>query len=283
MSRGRVLDRALVRIFPRAAGYVHTQNFINTRESGSFPDDVCPLGARRVDLVDVPRVSAAYVWGSGEPTVLAMHGWGADTTAMTPVVDTALDCGASVVCFDAPGHGVSPGSHATITEYAQAASAVLQRFPDIRTVVAHSLGCLAAVSAVAHASTTTVRDVLLLAPACSLPRVLVRWVRAGDLPPALVELISLELQHRDRLPISHWDIRTFGLPSTVRVQILHDPADDSVPIIDSDLIAAGIGAKLHEVAGAGHFGIVGSDAVRATLTRWLRRDEMIDRKVDRCR
>jgi nucleoside-diphosphate-sugar epimerase len=52
--------------------------FINTRESGSYPDDLCPLGARRVELADVPRVASAYAWGDGEPTVLALHGWGSD-------------------------------------------------------------------------------------------------------------------------------------------------------------------------------------------------------------
>jgi pimeloyl-ACP methyl ester carboxylesterase len=276
MSRGHVLSRALTRAFPRAAGYLYTQKFTDTRELGSYPDDVCPLGARRVDLAEIPRVRAAYVWGDDEPTVLAMHGWGADTTAMVAVVEAALDSGEGAVCFDAPGHGVSPGSHATITEYASATLAVLQRFQTVRTVVAHSLAGIAAVAAIAALGGTNVRDVLLLAPACSLSRVLDRWVAAGELPGDLVELISLELQHRDRFPVSYWDIRTLRMAPAVRVQILHDPADDSVPFGDSQLIAAAIGADLQKVTGTGHFGIVGSDVTRARLTSCLRRDEMID-------
>jgi len=276
MSSPHLLSHALARTFPRGAGYLYTQKFTHTRELGSFPDDVCPLGARRVDLAGIPRVRAAYVWGGEEPTVLAMHGWGADTLAMVAVVKAAMDSGESAVCFDAPGHGASPGSHATITEYADATLAVLQRFPTVRTVVAHSLGSIAAVAAIAQLGGTNVRDVLLLAPACSLSRVLDRWVGARGLPRVLVELVSLELQHRDRFPVSHWDVGTLRLPATVRVQILHDPADDSVPIRDSHLIAAAIGAAVHEVTGAGHFGIVGSDVTRATLTSCLHRDEIID-------
>ncbi len=97
-----------------------TAIFINTRGLGSYPDDVCPLGARRVELAGMPRVASAYVWGSGEPTVLALHGWGTDSTTMSAVVEAAVASGESAICFDAPGHGVSPGSQATITEYAQA-------------------------------------------------------------------------------------------------------------------------------------------------------------------
>ena len=128
------------RIMPRIAGYVHASMFINTRGLGSFPDDLCPLGARRVEVAGVPRVAAVYVWGSDEPTVLALHGWGTDSTTMSAVVDVALANGESAICFDAPGHGASPGSHATITEYAHATLEVLQRFPSIHTIVAHSLG-----------------------------------------------------------------------------------------------------------------------------------------------
>ena len=54
-----------------------------------MPDDLCPLGASRVELTGVPRVAAVYVWGSDEPTVLALHGWGADSTTMSAVVAAA--------------------------------------------------------------------------------------------------------------------------------------------------------------------------------------------------
>jgi pimeloyl-ACP methyl ester carboxylesterase len=256
---------------PRVAGYVHTGIFINTRGNGSFPDDLCPLGARRIELADVPRVAAAYVWGSDEPTVLVLHGWGADSTTMSTVVDAAVASGESAICFDAPGHGASPGSHATISEYAHATLAVLQRFPSIHTIVAHSLSSIAAVSAVAKSDATNVRNLLLLAPACSLKGVLERWGSKRDLPRGVVDGIDRELERRDGgVPVSHWDVRTLGLPTSVQVRILHDPTDEVVPLRDSHLIAADISADVREAeAGAGHHRIIGSDEMRAALTACL--------------
>lgn len=256
------------RILPRACGRVHTAMFVNTRERGSFPDDVCPLGARRVALTGVSRVAAAYLWGEGDATVLALHGWGADSTAMAPVARAALAHGGSVVCFDAPGHGASPGSQATITEYARATAAVLQRFPAVHTIVAHSLGSLAAVSAVTGAGPARVRNVVLLAPACSLSGVLDRWAAQRRLPCAVVDGIHRELRARDGIPVSHWDIRTMSLPPSVRLQILHDPADDVVPIDDAYRIAAAVNTGVGETR-SGHHGIVGSDEMRAALTACL--------------
>jgi pimeloyl-ACP methyl ester carboxylesterase len=259
------------RIMPRLAGYVHTNIFVNTRRLGSFPDDLCPLGATRVELEGVPRVAAAYVWGCDEPTVLALHGWGADSTTMSTVVAAALESGESAVCFDAPGHGASPGSHATMREYAHATLAVLQRFPSIHTIVAHSMSSIAAVSAVAESGLENVRSLLLLAPTCSLSGVIDRWAAQRGLPQALVEQIHRELQRRDGMPVPHWDVRTVGLPPAVGVRILHDPTDEVVPLLDSHLIAANIPAEIHEVAaGAGHHGILASEEMRAALTACLR-------------
>lgn len=272
MSTSSLLAAALAgahRIMPRVAGYVHTATFINTRGLGSYPDDVCPLGARRVELAGIPRVASAYVWGSGEPTVLALHGWGADSTTMTAVVDAALASGESVVCFDAPGHGVSPGSHATMKEYAQATLQVLQRFPSIQTIVAHSMSSIAAVSAVAESDRTNVLSLLLLAPTCSLAGVIDRWAAHRGLPPAVVRRIHRELQRRDGMPVPHWDVRTLGLPTSVQVRILHDPTDEVVPVEDAHLIAAEIAAEVHESSG-GHHRIVSSDEMRSALSACLR-------------
>lgn len=259
------------RVMPRAAGYLHTAMFINTRGLGNVPDDLCPLGARRIEVADVPRVAAVYVWGSTTPTVLALHGWATDSTTMSTVVDATLANGESALCFDAPGHGVSPGSRATITEYANAIVKVLQHFPSVHMIVAHSLGSIAAVAAVAESDAINVRTMLLLGPTCSLSGVLDRWASQRGLPPGVVALITRELERRDGVPVSHWDIRTLDLPTTIQVRILHDPTDESVPVRDSHLIAAAIPADVYEtVPGTGHQGILGSDEMRAALTACLR-------------
>jgi pimeloyl-ACP methyl ester carboxylesterase len=272
------------RLMPGIAGRIHTSLFIDTRGLDSFPDDLCPLGARRLKVDGVPRVAAVYVWGDDEPTVLALHGWGTDSTTMSAVVDAVLAGGESVLGFDAPGHGVSPGTQATITEYANAASGVLRRFPSIHTIVAHSLASIPAVAAVAKSETTRVRDLLLLAPACSLSQVLDRWAMQRNLPEPVVRRIYSELDRRDGIPVSHWDIRTLGLPSSVRVRILHDPTDTAVPLRDSLLIAEAIPAEIQEVAtGTGHDGLIGSAEMRAAVKACLQPEAHSSRESPRRR
>ena len=194
--------------------------------------------------------------------------------------------GESAICFDAPGHGISPGSQATITEYAGAIVQVLQRFPSIHTVVAHSLAAIAAVSAVAESGESEVRALLLLAPTCSLSGVLDRWASRRGLPSGVAELVARELHRRDGVPVSHWDIRTLNLPPGVRVRILHDPADESVPMSDAHEISAGVPVQALEAApGTGHYGIIASDQMRTALADCLRTapPDPPSRKTSPCR
>ncbi|QBJ98122.1 alpha/beta hydrolase [Rhodococcus sp. ABRD24] len=252
------------RWMPRIAGYYFTSIYSTTRRLGTFPDDVCPIGARRVPLADVHRVKAAYVWGDADPTVLVLHGWGTDSTSMMGIVETAAALGESVVCFDAPGHGVSPGGQATMSEYAMATVEVLRRFPTIRTVVCHSLGCIAAVSAIATVG--VVRSLIMLAPACTLAGTLERWADERNLPNGLVAEMYRELQRRNGVPVSHWDIRTLGLPQDLEAVVLRDPDDDWIPASDAQqILEAYPQIPLRDVAGTGHHGILRSPLVKAAL------------------
>lgn len=111
---------------------------------------------------------------------------------------------------------------------------------------------------------------VLIAPACSLSLVLDRWAAQRNLPDGVATLIDRELERRDGVPVSHWDIRTLGVPGSVQLGIVHDPADDVVPFSDAVLIASATTAELREAQpGTGHYGIIGGDAMRAALTACL--------------
>lgn len=257
------------RVLPRLAGQVHTGMFVNTRGLDRAPSDMCPLGARPIELAGVHRVATVYQWGEDDPGVLAMHGWGTDSTTMAAVVNVGVAHGDSVICFDAPGHGASPGTQSTMAEYVDAVCAVLQRFPSVHTVVAHSAGAIAAVAAISRSGPGGVRSLLMLAPVCSLPGVLDRWAAHRGLPNGVAVLIAEELHRRDGFLLSHWDIRTLGIASGLRVRIVYDPQDPSVPVSDALQIAAEGRAELIEAPGVGHHGILNSEQMRAALTSLL--------------
>jgi pimeloyl-ACP methyl ester carboxylesterase len=103
--------------------------------------DVLRRARYREVRVDGGRM-ATYEWGRG-PTVLLVHGWGADASRMTAFVDPLVQRGRRVVAVDLPGHGRSAGWRTDIFRVRDALLAIDVPFGPDAAVVAHSLGSLA--------------------------------------------------------------------------------------------------------------------------------------------
>jgi pimeloyl-ACP methyl ester carboxylesterase len=102
--------------------------------------------ARRDDLTVGRRRMAVYRWGAGERKVLLVHGWSGRAAQFADLV-ARLESDATVVAFDAPGHGASRGSTADIGMWIEAIRALDAAAGGFDVVVGHSFGGLAALRA----------------------------------------------------------------------------------------------------------------------------------------
>lgn len=255
---------ALGRMVPGLAGRVATSTFSSTRALGPRPDDVLPLGARRFGVDGAPGIRGGFLWGDEGPGALLVHGWGADSSSMQGLVAPLRALGYRVAAFDAPGHGISPGTQATMTQFTRATVAVLDALRDVRVIVAHSLGSIAAVGALAQRQELPVQCLVLIAPTCTLTGVLERWSRSElRLRRPIVERIYRELHRRNGVPVSHWDVIGLGADLRLPVMVIHDPQDAVVPSAEAQAVAAGLrDACLAAAPGHGHLGILMAPAVK---------------------
>lgn len=260
---------------PGRTGRWVTDVFSSTRTLGDPPADVLPLGARSFPIEGCPSVERGYLWGEGPPTALLVHGWGADSSSMQPLVQPLRAMGFTVAAFDAPAHGVSPGRHATMTQYSEAISAVLRAINGADVVVAHSLGSIAAVSALGQqpSSDRSPRCVVLLAPTCTLSGVLDRWRPAAPaLRPSDRARVRAELHRRNGVPITHWDVSVLGARLPCPMLALHDPDDPVVPYSEAASIAASLpDVRLLPVPGRGHAGLLAAPDVAAEVSAFIAR------------
>jgi pimeloyl-ACP methyl ester carboxylesterase len=259
---------------PRPAGQRATNLFSTTRALGIRPADVVPLGARRF-TTDDPDVRGGYLWdadGDG-PIALLVHGWGIDSSSMYPLVAPLRALGYRVAAFDAPGHGVWTGSQATMTQFTRATGAVMDALGDVRVVVAHSLGSIAATGAIAARRRAGVACLSLIAPTCTLTGVLERWSASElRLRRSIVDGVYTELHHRNGVPVSHWDVVGLGADLDLPVLAIHDPQDEVVPFSDAQAIEAGLhDVRLVTASGEGHYGILMAAAVQETVAAFVTR------------
>jgi pimeloyl-ACP methyl ester carboxylesterase len=287
--RLRTMTSVAARLTPRLAGRLATDAFSVTRTPGVAPDDVVPLGARRVAVTGDPDVTSAFVWeadgvggagpyggtappeGTGGPTALLVHGWRVDSSCMSPLVAPLRRLGLRVAAFDAPGHGIWPGTQATMAEMARAAGNVADTLGNVRVVVAHSVGCLAALSAIARRPGLRLDAVVLVSPVADLSHVVERWaVAERGLARAVVDEMYCELAERNGVPTSHWDVGVLGPGLDAPVLVAHDPDDDVVAYSEGELTAAAFGAPpVVPLPGGGHWRALASPVLAAAVTEFL--------------
>jgi pimeloyl-ACP methyl ester carboxylesterase len=267
----RLGHAALGRIAPEVAGRIATSTFSSTRALGARPDDVLPLGARRFEVDGDPDIRGGYLWGEDGPTALLVHGWGTDSSSMHGLVAPLRALGYRVAAFDAPRHGVCAGTRATMSQFTRATGAVLDALGGVRVIVAHSLGSIAAVGAVAQRQELPVDCLVLIAPAGTVTGVLERWSRHElRLRRPIVERIYRELHRHNGVPVSHWDVIGLGAGLRCPVMVLHDPHDDVVPFTEAKTLAAGLrDARLTAIAGHGHLGILMAPAVKDLIADFV--------------
>lgn len=260
-------------VAPAFAGRVATSTFSSTRAQGTRPDDVLPLGARRFEVPAEPDIRGGYLWGAEGPLALLVHGWRTDSSSMHGLVAPLRAQGYRVAAFDAPGHGVSAGTQATMTQFTRATGAVLDALGGVRVIVAHSLGSIAAVGATAARLGEPIGGLILVAPTCTLTGVLERWSRSElRLRRPIVKQIYRELHLRNGVPVSHWDLVELGRDLDCPVLVIHDPLDDVVPYNEAEAIVAGLhDARLAAASGQGHYGILIAPEVKDLVASFAAR------------
>ncbi len=218
-----------------------------------------PEGAHPFEVPTAAGPLVGWEVGSG-PTVLAVHGWGGASTDLAVMAGRLAAAGRRVVAVDLPAHGASPGQRTDLFEFARAVAALGERAGPLDGVVAHSLGSVATLLAVADG--LDVPRAALVAPPATLAGAVARFCRAlglGDRGEAL-------LRSRIEAAFGHdvWqrlDVATTAPLVDSDVLVVHDVDDREVPVADGVRVARALGTEPVLTTGLGHGRILADDAV----------------------
>jgi hypothetical protein len=210
---------------------------------------------------------AAWRWGRG-PTVLLVHGWEGRGAQLGAFVEPLVDAGLSVMAFDAPAHGDSPGERLVLADLAASIRAAETAAGGLHGVVAHSFG--AASTTLALARGVDAQRVVYVAPAVLVSRALGHFARLTGVGPRGVDGLARQLTRINGFAPD--DVLPELLTPRIDARLLafHDAADDEVPLEDARrLAAAWPGADLVETTGLGHRRILRDPDVVARAVAFL--------------
>ncbi len=220
----------------------------------------------------VPFVSgrlSAWRWGAAAaPPVLLMHGWGGRGGQLRAFVAPLLGAGFSVLCFDAPGHGLSGPGESSFVHFALALEEVVRRAGPFKGVVAHSMG--GAVSAFAMSRGTAIERAVLVAPPASL--IEYSHVFASQIGASEAVRRAMQRRMEQRFGIDWADIEAERSLPLLRPPglVIHDHDDIEVPLAHGRRYARHWPqARLLETRGLGHRRILKDPQVIEAATRFI--------------
>jgi len=170
---------------------------------------------------------AAWRWGVG-PTVLLVHGWEGRGSQLGALVAPLVAAGLSVVTFDAPAHGDSPGSRLYLTDHADAITDVAEALGPLHAIVAHSFGCAATLLAHARGGVDAARNVMI-APNVLIGDSFDRFARLVGLDDAERSLLEHQIAVASGVTLESLALDRVAATRDASLLAIHDRDDREVP------------------------------------------------------
>lgn len=202
----------------------------------------------------------AFRFGRG-PVVILVHGWNGRGAQLGGFITPLVKAGFGVVTFDAPGHGLSDGSAASVVGFADAfdrvVSALREQGEEVHAVVAHSLGAAAVTFSenrrVRGQSSAALRRLVFVAPPIDIEDWVKEFASTLGISEATEHAVRGLIQARVGYRISDLYAPDLARELSAPLLVLHDEQDVSVPIRAGEALAsAWPNARLVRSSGLGH-------------------------------
>ena len=205
--------------------------------------------------------ATGWRWGCGPAVVLA-HGWAGRAAQLTAWVDELTARGFSVIAFDQPAHGESPGSSTHAVEMQEMLLALGEQTGPLAGLVAHSLGGLVASYALSRGLEADA-VVLVSSPAAPGPY-FERLMKMVRIPRARRATVREGAEALFGGTFEEVAIRNTWRGRTTPLLVVHDRDDRQVPAkATAEIRAAAPHAEVLETEGLGHNRILADpDVVR---------------------
>lgn len=261
----RAVFGTLGRIAPGAAGELAQRLFFSPpRLPGA---GALPLGAEDLDVTAFGQRIAAWRCGSG-PAVLLMHGWGGSSTQLARLVPPLLQRGFSVIGFDAPAHGRTPGRMASLPEFARALGAVARAAGPIHAMVGHSMGAAAAALAVSEG--VDARRLVLVGSAADPTRYARAFAARFRIPAAAMDSMGRSSERRLRFRWSELHLGRLLQGFGGGVLFVHDRDDRETRWSEAFDVAQHLAdARVVLTEGLGHRRILAHSGVAALIAEYV--------------
>ncbi len=169
---------------------------------------------------------------SNGKTVLITHGYASFGYKFEQYISPLLKMGCRVLCFDAPGHGLSQGKYINIPIYQQAIQQIIKEHGPIDYFIGHSLGAITLAMVAETLSNPLEHKFVLIAPATKTTSTFERFFNMMHFKDSVRAAFLEELQKHTHHPVSYFEADRALQNYTGPVLWVHDQEDLVCPYKD---------------------------------------------------
>jgi pimeloyl-ACP methyl ester carboxylesterase len=199
------------------------------------------------------RPLQTYRWGEGKRgKVMLMHGWAGRATQLHAFIEPLVAAGYQVLAVDAPAHGASAGTQASVLHFAEAIRLMIKNEGGVDALIAHSLGGAASVYALAEHK-LPVGCLALISPSADVEAYARFVARLLGLDEPLFRALKQRLQTRLGVDWASLHAVTRAAELALPAMVVHDMSDREVSVSTGEAIARALpGAEFALTLGLGH-------------------------------
>lgn len=213
---------------------------------------------------------AAWRWGSG-PTVLLVHGWEGRGSQLGAVIEPLVAAGLSVVAFDAPAHGDSPGSRLYLTDLADAIADVATAVGPLHATISHSFGTAGVLLAHARHGVEAPINVAI-SPNVLIDDAVAKFAKLVTLDETERRVFEGQLAQASGIGIDALSLNALVTRRDADLLVIHDREDHEVSVTHGTALAAWWpNARLELTEDLGHRKILRDPTVIAETVAFVRR------------
>lgn len=182
-------------------------------------------------IVPVPSIDKkimVYQIGSGAKKILLVHGWSGRGTQLVKFADALLEKGYSVVSFDAPAHGKSPGKTTLLPEFVECLFEVEKKFGPFEAAIGHSLGGMALLNATKKG--LNIKRLVTIGSGDIIKDIFDDFIARMELKPETSDLMRIHFESKHNQTMEHYSSYLSAQKIEIPVLVIHDNDDAEVPV-----------------------------------------------------
>lgn len=182
-------------------------------------------------LVHIPKINKSvvvYEYGKSDKKVILVHGWSGRGTQLVNIANELLKQGYSVLTFDAPGHGKSPGKTTLMLEFIAILLQLEKQYGPFEAGVGHSLGGMSLLNSMKQG--LQLKHLVTIGSGDVIKDIMDEFVEKLKLKPTISDRMEQRFNKIYKQEMSNSSAYLAAKEIKSPVLIIHDKNDLEVPV-----------------------------------------------------